>query len=52
LQNFALTEAKIVLVKLLRSFSFKLAPGYQHYPVMYITLKPGRGMPLLLAPLQ
>ncbi|GAQ84494.1 cytochrome p450 [Klebsormidium nitens] len=47
-QNFAMTEAKIVLVKLLRTFSLKLAPGYRHFPVMYITMKPKHGLPVVL----
>jgi hypothetical protein len=47
-----MTEAKIILVKILRTFSLKLAPGYRHSPVMFITMKPGFGLPIIFERLE
>ncbi|GAQ78241.1 cytochrome P450 [Klebsormidium nitens] len=47
-QNFALTEAKIVLAKLLSAFSMDLSPKYRHVPTSLISLRPRYGLPVLL----
>ncbi|KAL1555695.1 unspecific monooxygenase [Salvia divinorum] len=47
-QAFALLEAKLALVMLLRSFSFELSRSYTHAPISLITTQPQHGAHLLL----
>ncbi|KFK38819.1 hypothetical protein AALP_AA3G164600 [Arabis alpina] len=46
-QNFALMEAKMALVLILRKFSFELSPSYTHAPHTVLTLHPQFGAPLI-----
>lgn len=47
-QAFAIMEAKIAFVKILRHFRFQLSPQYRHAPVAGVTLYPKHGMQILL----
>ncbi|XP_068658028.1 cytochrome P450 734A1-like [Aristolochia californica] len=49
-QNLALLEAKIAMATILRRFSFSLSPFYSHSPVVFITMYPQHGIPILLHP--
>ncbi|CAI5502894.1 unnamed protein product, partial [Closterium sp. Naga37s-1] len=42
--NFALTEAKVVLAHILRQFSWRLSPAYKHLPITSVTLRAFFGM--------
>uniref|UniRef100_A0A453MBP9 Cytochrome P450 n=1 Tax=Aegilops tauschii subsp. strangulata TaxID=200361 RepID=A0A453MBP9_AEGTS len=47
-QNFAMIEAKVVIVMILQRFSFFLSPKYVHVPMDVITLRPKFGLPMVL----
>ncbi|CAI5952516.1 unnamed protein product [Closterium sp. NIES-65] len=49
--NFALTEAKVVLAHILRQFSWRLSPAYKHSPISAVTLRASFGMHLMVEPL-
>jgi len=48
--GFAQQEAMIVLATLLRGRRFSLAPGADIFPVQRITLRPGKGAPMVGMP--
>nr|ADO16184.1 cytochrome P450 mono-oxygenase [Artemisia annua] len=47
-QNFALTEAKVALTKIMQRFSFELSPSYKHSPFVMFSLSPLYGAHLIL----
>lgn len=46
--TFALQEATIVLVAIIRHFSMQLAPGHRVWPILRVTLKPAGGLPMIV----
>ncbi|CAL2276160.1 unnamed protein product [Prunus armeniaca] len=44
--NFGITEAKIALSMILKRYSFTLSPGYVHFPLHYLTVRPQHGVQL------
>ncbi|KAL6199962.1 hypothetical protein ACLB2K_029744 [Fragaria x ananassa] len=46
--NFATTEIKIALSKILQRYSFTLSPGYVHSPFQFMTLRPQHGVQIIL----
>lgn len=50
-RNQAIMEYKIVLTLILSRFSFSLSPYYSHSPAVILSLRPGKGMPLVVQPL-
>ncbi|KAL6850355.1 hypothetical protein ACP4OV_020982 [Aristida adscensionis] len=47
-QNFSIIEAQVIMVIILRKFSFSLSPKYVHKPKYFLSLTPKLGMPLIL----
>ncbi|WOH06755.1 hypothetical protein DCAR_0626183 [Daucus carota subsp. sativus] len=50
-RNLAIMEYKIVLTLILSRFSFSLSPFYTHSPAIMLSLRPAKGMPLVVQPL-
>lgn len=46
-QNLALMESKIVLAMIIKQYSFVLSPTYVHAPMIYMSLQPQYGAPIL-----
>jgi len=46
--SFALQEAVLVLAKIVRAFSFELAPGHPVWPVLRVTLRPEHGVRMVI----
>lgn len=49
-RNLSAMEYKIVLTLILTRFSFSPSPYYCHSPVIMLSLRPGKGLPLLVQP--
>ena len=49
-RNFALLEAKTMLVMLMQRLDLKLEPSYVHHPTFAITLRPKFGVPMRVTP--
>ncbi|KAI6672358.1 hypothetical protein NL676_000264 [Syzygium grande] len=50
-RNLTMTEYKIVLTLILSKFSFSVSPSYRHSPSILLSLRPSRGLPLIVKPL-
>jgi len=50
--NFAWMEMRVVLMELVRTFSWTLKPGHHLRFERYITLRPKGGIPLIITPLK
>ncbi|XP_057865299.2 cytochrome P450 CYP72A616 [Cryptomeria japonica] len=46
-QNFALIEAKVILIMILQHFSFSISPTYVHAPATIFTLRPLHGAQIM-----
>lgn len=51
-KNYATMLYKIVLCTLLSRFSFSVSPAYRHSPVYFFTLRPSKGIRLIVKSLQ
>ncbi|CAI9116702.1 OLC1v1017927C1 [Oldenlandia corymbosa var. corymbosa] len=49
-QTLAMVEAKVILAMIIKHFSFFLSPSYVHSPVMYLSLQPKFGAPIMFRP--
>ncbi|KAL4197309.1 hypothetical protein AMTRI_Chr04g187660 [Amborella trichopoda] len=47
-QKLALLESKILVAMILQNFSFHLSKNYIHSPVVFVTLYPQHGIPIIL----
>ncbi|XP_057981114.1 cytochrome P450 714C2-like [Malania oleifera] len=47
-QHFAMAELKVILSRILSTFSFTLSPDYVHSPVLKLSIKPQHGVRLRL----
>lgn len=50
-RNLAAMEYKIVLTLILTNFSFSVSPNYSHSPAIMLSLRPAKGIPLIVQPL-
>ncbi|KAJ8752768.1 hypothetical protein K2173_008503 [Erythroxylum novogranatense] len=50
-RNLTSMEYKVVLTLLLSKFSFSISPAYCHSPSILLSLRPSRGLPLVVKPL-
>jgi cytochrome P450 len=46
--TFALQEATLMLAMVARHFSFQLKPGHVVWPTLRVTLRPAKGLPMIL----
>ncbi|XP_060203623.1 cytokinin hydroxylase-like [Lycium barbarum] len=47
-RNLTMMEYKIVLSLILTRFSFSISPNYRHCPSIMLSLRPSKGLPLIL----
>ncbi|KAK1283566.1 Cytokinin hydroxylase [Acorus calamus] len=47
-KNLSVLEYKVVVSLILKRFSLSLSPNYEHSPAVMLTMRPSRGMPLIL----
>jgi cytochrome P450 len=47
--SFALQEATLMLAMIVRHFTFRLRPGHAVWPTLRVTLRPGNGLPMIIA---